>query len=321
MEDYWKGKRVLITGADGFIGSHLTESLMLKGAEVSVYVPERVSIGSVQCKLDNIPKLQDKFREIITGDVSNEDSINLIKKNNPEVIFHLAAKAYVNFSFEHPFEVMRTNLIGTLNVLEAVRQNDSIKRVVCTSSSEIYGTAQHPQIDEGHPLNPSTPYAASKLAADRYCYAYWKTYGLPVAIIRPFNTFGPRHTYDVVPKFISLALENKPLTVYGTGEQERDLLYVEDTVRAFEIMGSHKNAIGKAVNFASGKSHTINYIAKKIVELAESKSEIIHVEKRLGEVDKLCGNYSLAKKLFGWEPRISFEEGLKRNIEYVKSHK
>lgn len=315
----WDGKRILITGADGFIGSHLTESLVKKGAKVSVYVPERASIGPIQCRLDNIPSLQNRFEEIITGDISNEDSLSLIRKNRPEIIFHLAAKAYVNFSFDHPFEVMKTNLIGTLNILEAARQNDFIKRVVCTSSSEIYGTAQHPKIDEGHPLNPSTPYAASKLAADRYCHSYWKTYGIPVAIIRPFNTFGPRHTYDVIPKFIDLALKDKPLTVYGNGDQERDFLYVEDTVNAFEVMGLHKNAVGMAVNFASGKSCTINYIAKKIIELSGSKSKIVHVEKRLGEVDKLCGDYSLAKKLFGWEPKISLDDGLKRNIDSVKN--
>jgi dTDP-glucose 4,6-dehydratase len=319
MTNDWKDKRVLITGADGFIGSHLTESLIAKGAKVSIYAQESSNVDSIQCKLNNISHLRDKFVDVITGDISTRDSMTFIKKNEPEVLFHLAAKAYVNYSFDHPYEVMQTNVMGTLNVLEAARLNDSIKRVVCTSSSEIYGTAQKIPIDEAHPLNPSTPYAASKVAADRYCYAYWNTYGIPVAIIRPFNTFGPRHTYDVIPKFINLALNNKTLTVYGGGKQERDFLYVEDTVRAFEIMGLHKNAVGKFVNFATGKSYSINYTAEKIIEIAKSKSKIVHVDKRLGEVDILCGDYSFAKKLFGWEPKVSFEEGLKKNIEFVRN--
>jgi len=319
MTNDWKDKRVLITGADGFIGSHLTESLIAKGAKVSIYVQEMPNADSIQCKLNNISHLRDKFVDVITGDISTRDSMTFIKKNEPEVLFHLAAKAYVNYSFDHPYEVMQTNVIGTLNVLEAARLNDSIKRVVCTSSSEIYGTAQKIPIDETHPLNPSTPYAASKVAADRYCYAYWNTYGIPVAIIRPFNTFGPRHTYDVIPKFIGLALNNETLTVYGSGEQERDFLYIEDTVRAFEIMGLHKNSIGKFINFATGKSYSINHIAKKIVEIAKSKSKIVHKDKRLGEVDILCGDYSFAKRLFNWEPKVSLEEGIKRNIEFVKN--
>ena len=319
MNDIWKGKRVLVTGGDGFIGSHLTEYLIKKGAKVSLYAQEKANFGAVQCKLKNVLHLKDKFEQILTGDISDKDSISLIKKNKPEVIFHLAAKAYVNYSFDHPYEVMQTNVVGTLNVLEAVRMSETIKRVVCTSSSEIYGTAQYSPIDEKHPLNPSTPYAASKVAADRYCYSYINTYGLPIAVIRPFNTFGPRHTYDVIPKFINLAVKNEPLTIYGDGEQQRDFLYVQDAVKGFEIMGSHKNAIGKFVNFASGKAYTIKYVAKKIVELSGSKSKIVHVDKRLGEVDKLIGNYSLAKKLFGWEPKVPFEEGLKLNIEYVKN--
>ena len=215
MADYWKDRRVLITGADGFIGSHLTESLMAKGARVSVFVQEKSSTGHVQARLKNISHLRDKITEIITGNIADKDTSNFIRKNAPEVVFHLAAKAYVNFSFDHPYGVHETNATGTLNVLEAARLNSSIKRVVCTSSSEIYGTAQYSPIDEKHPLNPSTPYAASKVAADRYCYSYWSTYGLPVAVIRPFNIFGPRHTYDAIPKFIDLAVRGKPLPIYG----------------------------------------------------------------------------------------------------------
>jgi nucleoside-diphosphate-sugar epimerase len=170
-------------------------------------------------------------------------------------------------------------------------------------------------------LNPTSPYAASKAAADRYCYSYWKTYGLPIAIIRPFNTYGPRHTYDVIPKFIGLALENQDLEIYGNGEQSRDFTYVSDTVEAFMTMASRKEAIGKAVNFGTGKDYTVNFIAEKIKQLSGSKSRIVHVKDRPAEVRRLTCDYGLAKKLFEWEPKILIEEGLRRNIEWARTQK
>src|SRR3990167_4444948 len=216
----WTDVRVLVTGADGFMGSHLTEKLISLGANVSIYI-RGTTDTTVKYKLKNLSASESKLASIITGNIGNSDSIKLIEKNNPQVIFHLAADAYVPNSFEHPLEVMETNLIGTLNVLHAVMRLRELKQVVCTSSSEIYGTAQYAPIDEKHPLNPTSPYAASKAAADRYCFAYWNTYKLPIAIIRPFNTYGPRHTYDVIHKFIKLALQGKDLTVYGSGNQSR----------------------------------------------------------------------------------------------------
>ncbi|MDP2974500.1 MAG: GDP-mannose 4,6-dehydratase, partial [Candidatus Diapherotrites archaeon] len=220
--------------------------------------------------------------------------------------------------FDHPIEVLKANLLGTLNVLHAAMDLKEVQQIVCTSSSEVYGTAQKESIDELHPLTPTSPYAASKAAADRYCYAYWKTYGLPVAIIRPFNTYGPRHTYDVIPKFIDLALKNEPLTIYGSGEQSRDFTYVSDMVAAFLLMGGRKEAIGQAVNFGNGRDYSVNFIAEKIKELSGSKSKIVHVEKRLAEVQRLICDYGLAKKLFGWKPAVSIEEGLRLNIEWEK---
>ncbi|MHA1377699.1 MAG: GDP-mannose 4,6-dehydratase [Candidatus Helarchaeota archaeon] len=315
-EDFWKGKRALVTGADGFMGSHLTEKLLELGAEVSVFVRGNSVTGTTQYRVKNIAHLIDKLKNIITGDIGARDSISLIMKMNPEHIFHLAADAYVPNSFEHPIEVMETNLIGTLNVLEAVMNLKGITQCVCTSSSEIYGSALYAPIDEKHPLNGTSPYAASKIAADRYCYAYWNTYNIPIAIIRPFNTFGPRHTYDVIPKFINLALEGKPLTIYGSGEQSRDFTYVEDMIEGFLIMGGDKKAIGKAVNFGTGIDVSINEIAEKVVKYSNSKSDIVHIEKRLAEVQRLICDYSKAKELFGWKPKISIDEGIKKNIEW-----
>ena len=257
---------------------------------------------------------------ILTGNIASQDAKALAIKSEPEIIFHLAADAYVPNSFDHPIEVMETNLIGTLNMLHALKEGKGIKRLICTSSSEIYGMTLGGSIDEEHPLYPSSPYAASKVAADRYCYSYWFTYHLPVAVIRPFNTYGPRHTYDVIPKFIDLALAGEPITIHGTGKQSRDFTYVDDMIDAFMIMGSHKDAVGKTVNFGTGEAININYIAKKIKEISGTSSKIIHTEDRKAQVPKLLCNYSLAKKLFGWKPRIFIDEGLRRNIEWVRGN-
>lgn len=313
------GKRVLVTGADGFMGSHLVDRLLSLGAAVSVFVRGSSVSGTTLYTLKNIGSLKTQLKEILTGDIGSADSINLIAKNKPQIIFHLAADAYVPNSFEHPIEVKETNLDGTLNVLHAAMRLDDLEQVVITSSSEVYGTCSGP-IDENHPMNPSSPYGASKAAADRFAFAYYNTYHLPVAIIRPFNTYGPRHTYDVIPKFIKLALEGKPITVYGTGEQTRDLTYIEDMVRAFLMMGTDKKAVGQAVNFGTGIDVKIIDIAKKIKEYANSNSEIVHLAQRTSEVDKLLCDYRKAKELFGWEPAIFIDDGLKRNIEWAKTH-
>jgi dTDP-glucose 4,6-dehydratase len=313
---FWKGKKVLVTGGDGFIGSHLTEKLLELGANVSILVKSKIDkTGPV---LVNLKHLIDSI-EILNVSVAENDCITHILKNKPKIIFHLAAIAYVNYSFEHPFETVRVNDYGTLNVLQAAMNLD-VERLVVTSSSEVYGTAQKDMIDEDHPLNPTSPYAASKVAADRIAYSFWKTYNLPIAIIRPFNTYGPRHTYDVIPKFIKLALKNEPVTIYGSGEQSRDFTYVDDMVRAFLTMGSHKSAVGQVINFGTGKHVSINETAEKIVKISQSKSKIVHVEKRLAEVARLTCDYSKAKKLLGWEPQVSVDEGLKRNIDWDRKH-
>ena len=321
MDFSWQGKKVLVTGADGFMGSHLTERLLQAGATVSIYVRGTSKTGTNKCELKNLCHVKDKLRKVITGNIANRDSIDFIKNEKPDVIFHLAADAYVPNSFDHPIEVMETNLIGTLNVLHAAMGIEGIERIVCTSSSEVYGNPIYAPMDEAHPLNPAHPYGASKVAADRYAYAYYNTYHLPIAIIRPFNTYGPRHTYDVIPKFIKLALRNEPLTIYGAGNQTRDFSYVDDMIDAFIIMGSDKRAIGQAVNFGTGVDVSINDIAEKIVRISGSKSEIVHIESRTSEVKQLLCDYSKAKKLFGWSPKVMIDEGLRRNIEWERSVK
>lgn len=318
--NYWRNKKILVTGADGFLGSHLSEKLIELGAFVSILIRGTSINGTFQYHLKNISHLREKLHHIIAVNIASTDSIPLVSKLKPNVIFHLAADAYVPYSFDHPFEVTATNLQGTLNMLQSALKINNLERIVCTSSSEIYGTALKPMIDEEHPLNPTSPYAASKVAADRFAFAYYQTYGLPVAIIRPFNTYGPRHTYDVIPKFIRLALKNEDITIYGSGIQSRDFTYVDDMVTAFLIMGQDKRAIGKSVNFGTGKDVSINRIAELIVRYNSARSKIVHVRRRLAEVKKLCCNPSKAYKLFKWRATIPIEEGLKKNIEWAREN-
>jgi len=318
--DFWAGKSVLVTGADGFVGSHLTDRLLALGADVTILVRGTSVMGTTRYTFRNLAHVDvRRFKQVLCCDIGSPDATELIVGVDPQIILHLAAIAYVPFSFDHSHEVLRANVLGTVHVLEAAKRLRRLERVVCTSSSEVYGSAQTPLIAESHPLNPTSPYAASKVAADRYCYSYIATYGLPVAIIRPFNTYGPRHIYDVVPEFIGRALRGEPLTINGTGEQTRDLMYVSDAVDAYLAMGSHANAIGKAVNFGTGIDVSINELALLVKRLAGSRSEIIHGVARAAEVARLCSDPGLARSLFGWSAKVGIEQGLKQNIEWART--
>ncbi|MFA6888683.1 MAG: GDP-mannose 4,6-dehydratase [Candidatus Woesearchaeota archaeon] len=318
--EFYKNKTVLITGADGFVGSHLTEALLEAGAFVSILVRGTSHMGTSMHNFHNLNSVKTKIKTVITGDIANNDIIEAIRQNKPQIIFHLAANAYVPYSFEHPIEVAQANVMGTLNILEAARKM-KIERVVITSSSEVYGNPLYVPIDEKHPLNPTSPYAASKAAADRYAFSYWNTYKLPIAIIRPFNTYGPRHTYDVIPKFIALALENKPITIYGSGNQRRDFVYVKDMVQAFMIMGSEQRAVGECINFGTGKSYSVLEIAEKVIRICNSQSKLVHVEPRLAEVEHLLCDNQKAKEFFAWNSTIDIDEGIALNVEYVKKER
>lgn len=313
---------MLVTGADGFLGSHLVERLLSRGACVAALVrPSSLTsaaVGIAGHALRNLGGVQRDLARVIAADVASSDAQAQIVAFEPERILHLAADAYVDRSFDHPGEVLRSNLDGTLRVLEAARRCLRLERVVVTSSSEIYGDAQTPAIAEDHPLMPTSPYAASKLAADRLAYAYHRTHGLPVAIIRPFNTFGPRHPYDVIPRFVARALRGEPLLVHGSGEQSRDFCYVDDMVRAFLAVGEHPAAIGQAVNFGTGVATTIVELARRVVALCRSSSPIEHDPPRRAEVARLCCDHGLATRLFGWRPTVSLDEGLARTIAWAR---
>ncbi|MDC3000754.1 GDP-mannose 4,6-dehydratase [Candidatus Pelagibacter sp.] len=318
--NFWKNKNVLLTGADGFIGSHLAEKIIDLGAKLTIVVRATSNHGTSTYHFKNLSKNYiKKCKKIICCDISSTDIIRHIRNVNPKIIFHLAANAYVPYSFEHPLEVNEANVVGTLNVLEASRQISNLDRIICTSSSEVYGTALTKKINEKHPLNPTSPYAASKAAADRYCYSYILTYNLPITIIRPFNTYGPRHTYDVIPKFIKMALNNQDITINGSGKQSRDLTYVSDAVNAFLLVAKSKKCLQKVINFGTGKDYNINFLANKIKEISKSKSKIIHIPERKAEVQRLTCDAKLCKKL-GWKHKIDIYKGLKLNIEWAKKN-
>lgn len=311
------GRRVLVTGAAGFMGSHLVERLLALGADVTAFVryTSRASLGVGE---SGLAPLVPRLRAVVAGDLAAPGTVEQLAELDVDLILHLAADAWVTRSLHAPLDVFANNVQSTLHVLEAARRCDRLARVVITSSSEIYGTATTDRIAESHPLEPTSPYAASKVACDRAAIAWYRTYGTPVAIIRPFNTFGPRHVYDVIPKFIRAALRDEAITIHGSGAQSRDFTYVTDMVEAFLLMGAHPDAVGQAAHFGTGRDVSIAALARQIIALSGSRSEIVHVEDRQGQVARLCCDPTRAEQRFGWRATVSLEDGLARNIEWER---
>jgi nucleoside-diphosphate-sugar epimerase len=315
----WSGRRVLVTGADGFIGSHLVEALLDLGARVIALTRGTSVHGTASYAWKNLTAVADRLEQVVAGNVAQAETVQVIIDLEPDVILHLAAEAYVPRSFERPGEVFAVNAVGTLHVLEAARRLSGLHRVVVTSSSEVYGTALGDlPISEAHPLNPTSPYAASKVAADRLAHSFHVTFGVPVAIVRPFNTFGPRHTYDVIPRFLRLALAGEDLIVHGSGEQRRDFTFVEDIVRGFLLMAAEPAAVGEVINLGTGVSHSIRETAEIIAALCDSPSRIVHDRARPAEVKHLLCDASKAGAVLGWRPVVSYAEGLRRNMEWER---
>jgi len=309
-------KRILITGGAGFIGSHLAKSFLEKGYLVKIL--DNFSSSNVNNILDlfNYPNFK-----LIRGDVRD---VELIKRITTDVdfLFHLAAQIHVDRSIIDPRYTFEVNTLGTLNILDSALEND-VELVIYASSSEVYGTSQYVPMDEKHPLNPASPYAASKVAADRLCASYYNTYKLPVVVVRCFNTYGPGQR-DVgyaaaVPKFIRRAIQGLPPVIYGDGKQTRDYMYINDAVRAYELtLKSYENMLGKTVNFGTGKETKILDLSKIIIQLCGQKGNLepIHVSSRPGEVRRLCADTALARKLLDFEPQYTLEKGLNEFIEW-----
>lgn len=284
-------KKVLVTGADGFIGSHLTESLLEKGYDVKAFV--YYNSFNNWGWLDTFPKEKLDQIEIFAGDVRDPNGVREAMKGVDEV-FHLAALIAIPFSYHSPDSYVDTNIKGTLNVLQAARELDT-SRILVTSTSEVYGTAQYVPIDEKHPFQGQSPYSATKIGADRLAESFYRSFNLPVSIVRPFNTFGPRQSARaVIPTIISQLLAGKDKIELGALTPTRDFNYVKDTAAGFIAIAESDKTIGEEINIATQREISIGDLAKEIIEQINSDAEIVCDEKRLrpekSEVNRLLGD-------------------------------
>jgi UDP-glucose 4-epimerase len=321
MKNAWKGTKVLVTGAGGFIGSHLAEELARQGARVTalVHYNSRGSHGF----LENLHAPLSRRVEVVAGDVSDSHFVSGLVRGQ-EVVFHLAALIAIPYSYSAPQSFVTANIQGTLNILEACRRR-GVKKLVHTSTSEVYGTARYTPIDEAHPLQGQSPYSASKIGADHLAESYHRSFGLPVAVARPFNTYGPRQSARaVLPSLVSQALSGRAEIAVGSLSPVRDFNYVADTVAGFIAIGASPRSVGEVINIGSGRGVTIGAAAKLILKLTGSKARLVEDKKRLrpakSEVMKLlCGN-AKARRLLGWKPRVRFEDGLMLMVDYIRAH-
>ncbi len=311
--------RMLITGGAGFIGSHLCDKYVKEGHIVLCL--DNFMSGC----LTNVRHLLD-FRnfKLITGDVRDYDLLEKIARD-VDVIFHLAAQIHVDRSYVEPRLTYDINVLGTQNILEIARLHD-VKRVLMASSSEVYGSAIYAPIDEKHPLNAPHPYGASKIAADRMCYAYIQTYGMNIATLRLFNVFGPRQRDigygGVISIFTRRILSGIPPIIFGDGQQTRDYTYIDDAVSAYDSMLKHDPVISEPVNFGTGKEISILDIANAIIGLAGRSDSIkpVFISPRIGEVKRLIANTDRAKQLLEWSPRHDFHSGLKSYVDWYRNY-
>jgi dTDP-glucose 4,6-dehydratase len=315
----WDRKKVLITGAGGFIGSHLTERLFELGAKVRAFV--RYTSRADEGFIKYCPEDLRKNMEIVYGDIRELETI--VKAiDGVDIIFNLAALVGIPYSYIHPQEVIETNTIGTLNILMAAR-DAGIEKLVQTSTSEVYGTARYVPINEEHPKQPQSPYSASKIAADAIALSFYNSFDLPVAVIRPFNTYGPRQSdRAVIPSIISQVLVKDKLTL-GNMTPTRDFTFVTDTAEGF-IKVAESESVGMEINIGTGKEISIEDLTKKIISLVGRDIVVEHDEERLrpahSEVERLCADNTRARDLLGWSPKVSLTKGLKKTISFIKSN-
>ena len=320
MSEFWRGKIVLVTGAGGFIGSHLVERLLADGAKVRAFVRynSRGDIGL----LNQLSANARKGMEIIGGDVRDSSAV-LDAVQNVDLVFHLGALISIPYSYLHPSEVAESNFLGTLNVLMACRQNKTT-RMIHASTSEVYGTARYAPMDELHPLQGQSPYSASKIGAEKLVESFYCAYSLPVVTVRPFNTFGPRQSARaVIPTIITQALGGELIRL-GNLDTSRDFTYVDDTVDGFMKAAETPRIEGQVFNLGTGQEIRVGELAAKIMKMLGGQVEVQKDAARLrpekSEVVRLLSDNSLAKQKLKWEPRVTLDEGLARTIEWIRSH-
>lgn len=316
----WSGKRVLVTGAGGFIGSHLIEELIQLGADVTAFIHYN-SNGS-RGWLDQVPReIQEQIR-FYAGDLKDPDSVRSAVRQQ-EIVMHLGALIAIPYSYQNPTDVFQTNVLGTLHVAQAVREY-GVSRMVHTSTSEVYGSARIVPISETHPLQGQSPYSASKIGADKCVESFYCSYDLPVVTVRPFNAYGPRQSMRaVIPTIINQALYREEI-VLGNLDATRDFTFVQDTARAFIYAATSDQAIGTTVNAGSGKEISIEDLALLIQQIIGNELPIHVANERLrpakSEVDRLCSDSSKAFSIMGWQPQVSLREGLEKTVEWIRNH-
>jgi NAD dependent epimerase/dehydratase len=312
-----KGKRVLVTGADGFIGSHLVERLLAEGCHVRAFVYYN-SFNSWGWLDTFAPEVKHKL-EIFAGDIRDPNGVRTAMKGI-DIVFHLAALIAIPFSYHSPDSYIDTNVKGTLNIVQAARDME-VKRVLVTSTSEVYGTAQYVPIDEFHPRQPQSPYSASKIGADCIAESFYRSFNLPLTIVRPFNTFGPRQSARaVIPTIITQLLNGSTHIKLGDLKPTRDLLFVKDTVEAFVLIAQTEAFIGQDVNIATESEISIKDLAEELIMQINPNAIIENEEQRTrpekSEVFRLFGSSKKLRELSGWKANYSLGEGLKETINW-----
>lgn len=314
-------EKILVTGADGFIGSHLTEELVKQGFDVKAF--SLYNSFNTWGWLDTLPQDIMENVEVFTGDVRDPNGVREAMKGT-DAVFHLAALIAIPFSYHSPDAYVDTNIKGTLNVLQAAKQLD-LDKVLITSTSEVYGTAQYVPIDESHPYQGQSPYSATKIGADRLAESFYRSFGLPVAIVRPFNTYGPRQSARaVIPSIITQLLAGKEEIRLGSLTPTRDFNFVKDTAQGFiEIYRSDKT-VGEEINIATQNEISIGELAEELIKQINPQAKIVCDEERLrpekSEVNRLLGSNEKIKMLTDWEPRFTFEEGLAQTIDFFRDN-
>lgn len=315
------GKSILVTGADGFIGSHLTETLLEEGYDVKAFV--YYNSFNTWGWLDTFPKEKLDQIEIFSGDVRDPYAVKTAMKG-VDGVMHLAALIAIPYSYYAPDAYVDTNIKGTLNVLQAARDL-GISRVLVTSTSEVYGTAQYVPIDEKHPFQGQSPYSATKIGADRLAESFYRSFNLPVTIVRPFNTYGPRQSARaVIPTIIMQLLDGKSEIKLGSLHPTRDFNYVKDTAKGFVEIYKSEKTIGEEINIATQREVSIGELAKELIRQINPKAQIVCDEKRLrpekSEVERLLGCNGKIMRLTDWRPEYTFEEGIAETINFMKNN-
>lgn len=313
--------KVLVTGADGFIGSHLTEELVKKGYEVKAFT--FYNSFNTWGWLDTLPRNIMDNVEIFQGDIRDPNGVREAMKGC-KAVFHLAALIAIPFSYHSPDAYVDTNIKGTLNVLQAARDLETEKLLV-TSTSEVYGTARYVPIDEKHPYQGQSPYSATKIGADRLAESFYRSFNLPVAIVRPFNTYGPRQSARaVIPTIITQLLSGKEEIKLGSLSPTRDFNYVKDTVNGFISIYESENTIGQEINISTQKEVSIGELAHELISQINPNAKIVCDEQRMrpdkSEVNRLLGCNDKIRSLTGWEPQYTLKKGLEETIEFLREN-